>query len=167
MRLSQQMGLHAGIVRMNPELPITKQPQDRGRTQIPTGPAERGIAIHIPGIKSGAGLPQELDHRFAAEGGGPVERRFRFGPAVPHEAAGFRARQAHRMGIRSSVQQHPGHLVMGLAARLAQDRVQRGFPGIRQRQIHRSTVFDQELTELPVPMKRRAIQVELPSKTVE
>lgn len=167
MRLSQEKGLHAGIVRMNPELSITKLPQDRGRTQMPTGPAERGIAIHILGIGAGSGLQQELDRRFAAEGGGPVERGFRFGPAVPHEAAGFRARQAHRLGIRASGQQHPDHVMVGQAARFAQGGVQRGFPGIRQRQIHPGPVFDQELTELPVSMKSRAIQVEVPAETLE
>src|SRR5688572_18372158 len=69
-------------------LPITKLAQYRTRPDVPAGPTDWGIPIHVFRIASGAGVKEGLNRCFAAERGRPMKRRFGPGPTISHECAG-------------------------------------------------------------------------------
>ena len=58
-------------------------------------------------------------------------------------------------------------MVVGRAVRFAQSRVQWRFSGVRQGMIDVSALFDEELAELPVPMERSAMEIEVFSQRLE
>src|SRR6266700_1840304 len=58
-------------------------------------------------------------------------------------------------------------MVVGRTIGFAQGRVQWRFSGIWQRPIHLRAVFDEELAEPPVPMKSRAIELEVVAQRLE
>src|SRR5690348_13798661 len=86
--LAEQIVFHAGSLWVDAEFAVAEFAQNRRRTLIPAGPGERRVAVHVLGVKSGAGVEKALDGFFIGEGGGAVQRSFSPGAAVSHEAAG-------------------------------------------------------------------------------
>ncbi len=77
MRLSAKIGFHAAArggqcVRPDAEVAVAKQAKNRRRTEVPTGPGERCIAIHVIGVDARARVEQQLDSFFVPESGGAV-----------------------------------------------------------------------------------------------
>src|SRR5260370_9875802 len=60
-RLAQQMGSHARVIRANAEIPIAKLPENRSRAQMPARPGERRISIQILSVHVGACIHQALN----------------------------------------------------------------------------------------------------------
>ena len=149
---------------MNPKVTVTQLSQDRIRPQIPTCPTERRVSVHVFCFAVGSGFQQQLNGFFRSEGGGTMERRFGFGAAIAHEATGFYVRIGFGVGIRASRQQNSDDLFVGKTISFAQRRVERGFCGVGQRVIHIRAAFDQKLTQPPMPMKCRAVQIEIVSE---
>lgn len=71
------------------ELPVTELPEDRLRTRIPTGPAKRGVPVHVLGIGERAAVEQPLDGLSVPKRGGSVERRLALSATVAHKAGCF------------------------------------------------------------------------------
>jgi hypothetical protein len=74
---------------MDAELTVQEHAEKRRWTQVPTGPTERGIAIHIFGVAGGAGIKQKLDGFFVAECGSAMKWCLAPRADVAHECAGF------------------------------------------------------------------------------
>src|SRR5713101_320341 len=123
--------------------------------------------MHVLGVDFRTRIQEQLDGFFVAEGGGTVEWSLGFRSAVAHEAIGFNAFPGRAIWIRPAGEQHSDDVVVGRTIGFAQGRVQWRFSGIWQRPIYIGAVFDEELAEPPVPMKRRAIEVEVASQRLE
>ena len=87
--------------------------------------------------------------------------RFTFGSAVTHEAFRFCIGLRSAIRIGTTRQENLDNEVVCRTIGFAQSRVEWRLAGDGPCVIHVCTVFDQELTELPVPMKRRAIEAEI------
>ncbi|HET9281958.1 MAG TPA: hypothetical protein VFR24_08340 [Candidatus Angelobacter sp.] len=83
------VGCHVFVVRVDAEIGIEEQAENRRRAQVQTGPTERGIAIHILGVAGGTGIKQKLNGFFIAEGGSAMKRGLATGADVAHEGPGF------------------------------------------------------------------------------
>lgn len=136
-----------------------KFPENGRWPEVPTGPCERRISIHVSGVNDGTGIEKQLNRLLGAEGGGSVERRLGFCPAVPHEAPCFSGRFRRAIWIRPSGEEHFHDVFTGWVTGLAQGRVQRGLAGIGQGKIRARAMLDDELAKLPVPMKCSSVQI--------
>src|ERR687898_2340301 len=85
-RLPKQLGFHEApahamverraAIRSNAVVTVAKLPQDRIGTRVPTGPAERRISVHVPGLHRGAHIKEKLDCDLAANSRCAMEGRF-------------------------------------------------------------------------------------------
>ena len=97
-----QIGFHADIVRVNGKVTVTEFPENGAGAEVPTGPCERRISIHVFDVDDRACIQEKLDGLFGAEGCGTVERSFTFRPDVSHEATRFSGFFRHAVGIRAT-----------------------------------------------------------------
>lgn len=56
---------------------------------MPTGPTERGVAVHVFGVDLCADIEQKLNRFFVAERGSAMKRGLASGANVAHEGPGF------------------------------------------------------------------------------
>ena len=96
-----------------------------------------------------------------------MQRCFTFGPAIAHKAAGLGACSGNAVRVRTVGKQERQNSIMRQAVGCAQRSVQRCLAGIRQASIYVRTALDQELAELPVTMKCRAIEIEIIPQGIE
>src|ERR1039457_7393671 len=108
---------------MNAKIPITKLPENRHWTQMPTGPRERRISIHVLGVNRRASVQQKLDGLFVAESSRAVKWRLAFGAHVPHETAGLNGFLCYTIRIRAMGEQDPQHQVVGQTFRCTKRRM--------------------------------------------
>src|SRR5258706_16298262 len=109
---------------MNKKVTVAKFPENGVRTQMPTRPAKRRIAIHVFSIDNGACIQKQLDCLFAAKSSGTMQGSFGLRPDVSHEAPCFRVRPCHTIWIRTVRDQYLDDKIVGGAICLAQRRVQ-------------------------------------------
>jgi len=57
----QQISVHAGVIRADAKGAITKFPENGSRPEVPTGPGQRGISIHVFGVFGCPCIQQQLD----------------------------------------------------------------------------------------------------------
>lgn len=152
---------------MNAKSAITKFPENGSRAKVPTRPSQRGISIHVFGVFGHPCVKKKLDALLSAKGGGAVERGLGFRPDIAHEAVRFHGWFGHTIGICPRREQNLDDLGMGRTFGFAECGVQRSFSGIRQRTIHIRAIFNEELVQAPVPMKGRAIEIEVFSQRLE
>lgn len=114
-------------------------------TQVPTGPGECRISVHIFRIDPRTGIQQHLDGRFRAEGSRAVQGRFPLGPAIAHEVVGWNPWFGRVIGIRTTSEEHFDYGVMGLSIGGAEGCVQWRLTGVRLRLVYVRTLLDQLL----------------------
>lgn len=106
MGLSKQIDFHAYVIRVNPKIAVTELPKNGSRTQVPTRPRERRIAIHIFGIDFRSNIQKKLDGFFGSECCSAVEGSFGFRSAIAHEATCFSRCFCRAIWIRFSSKLH-------------------------------------------------------------
>ena len=107
------------------KLPITELSENGPGTQIPTGPGECGISVHVFGINPRTRIQKHLDGCFRAEGRRAVQGRFPLRSAIAHEVIRSNRWLGHAIGIRTIGEEHFDHSVMGLSIGGAEGCVQR------------------------------------------
>ena len=117
--------MSARQMRLSVKLPITELSENGPGTQIPTGPGECGISVHVFGVNPRARIQQHQDGCFRAEGRRAVQRRFPLGSAIAHEVVCHNRWLGRTIGIRAIVQEYFDHSIMGLAIGGAESCVQR------------------------------------------
>src|ERR1700690_249759 len=91
LRVAEQIGAHAAILRVDTEIAIEKFSKNWRWSQIPACPAQRRIAVHVLGINLSARSQQHINGFFIAERGSPVQRSFALRAPVTHKATCFNA----------------------------------------------------------------------------
>src|SRR6185295_16069213 len=89
------------VVGVNVEVTVAKLSKDRDWAQMPTGPRERRISIHILRVDGRAGVKQKLDSLFVSETGGTVKRSLALGAAVSHETSSLSRFLRYTIRIRA------------------------------------------------------------------
>ena len=84
---------------------------------------------------------------------------FRF--AISHETARFNGRSGDTIGIGALSEKHFEHKIMSQPIGSTQSRVKRSLTSIGQRLIHVGTLLDQKLTQPPVSVKRRSVEIKV------
>src|SRR4051794_36054012 len=107
MWLSEQVGGHRAPVGANTKVTVTEQSENGIWTQVPTGPAQWRISIHIFRFNACSRIQQHLDGLRRAKGRSTVQWCLPFGSAIPHETARFRGWLGHAIGICAIAQEHP------------------------------------------------------------
>src|SRR5687768_7899604 len=102
-------------IRLSTKLSITELSENRPGTQIPTGPSEWRISVHVFDINPRTGIQKHLDGCFRAEGRRAVQRRFSLGSAIAHEVIRWNRWLGHAIGIRTIGEEHYDHYVMSLS----------------------------------------------------
>src|SRR5882724_5788300 len=97
------------------KLTVTELSQNGPGTQIPTGPGEWGIPVHIFGINTRTRIQKHLDGCFRAEGRRAVQGRFPLGSAIAHEVIRSNRWLGYAIGIRTFGEEYFDHSVMGLS----------------------------------------------------
>ena len=128
-RLANKQRVHGAQLgrqmRLCMKLTVTELPKNWPGTQIPTGPTEWRISVHVFGINARIRIEKHLDGCFRAEGRRAVQRRFSLGSAIAHEVIRRNRWLGHAIGIRTIGEQHFEHSVMGLSIGCAESGVQR------------------------------------------
>ena len=107
------MDLHAtDIIRAKGMVTVTKLPENGSGAQVPAGPGEWGISIHVFRIDGRAGIQEKLDSLFRTKGGGTVERSFGFGSTVSHEGARLYRWLCSTIGIGTMSEQNSDDVVV-------------------------------------------------------
>ena len=132
-------------MRLSMKLPITEFSENGPGAQIPTGPGEWRISVHVFGVNPRTSIQKHLDGCFRAEGGCAVQGRFPLGSAIAHEVVRGYRWLGHAIGIRSIGQKHFDHGVVGLSIGCAERCVQRRFSSVWPRLVDASTLLDQIL----------------------
>ena len=104
---------------------VAEHSENRPGTQVPTGPGERGISVHVFGINPRTGIKKQLDGCFRAEGRSAVQGRFPLGSAIAHEVVRCNRWFGRAIGIRTIGEEHFDYSVVGLSISGAEGRVQR------------------------------------------
>jgi len=81
------------------KLPITELSENRPWAQMPAGPCECGISVHVFGIDPRTGIEKHLNCFFGTEGRRAVQRCFGSGSDIAHEGVRFHRRLGDAIGI--------------------------------------------------------------------
>ena len=112
-------------MRLSVKLPVAKLSENGSGPQIPTGPTECGISVHVFGINPRTRIQKHLNGCFRAEGRRAVQRRFALGSAIAHEVIRCNRWLGNAIGIRTIGEEHFEHNVVGLSIGCAEGCVQR------------------------------------------
>ena len=88
---AKEISRHSLVSGVYSEISKEKLSQDSCGPQVPTGPRQRRISIHVPGVDSGACIQQSLNRLFLAKSGCAMKRCLAFGAGVAHKPTRFRA----------------------------------------------------------------------------
>ncbi len=161
MGFAKEVRRHRTALGTNTELAVTEQAEYGIGTHVPTRPGERRISIHVLYLKIGLRIEQQLNGVFSTEGRRAMQGRLRFGSTIPHEAAGFCIRFGYTIRLCTMAKQHANHQIVGKPIRRAQCGMEGRFSRVGQGSIHVCALFNEKLTEPPVPVKRGAIEVQI------
>src|SRR5271156_8457 len=100
MRFTAEVGVHACVIRTDPVTVIAEFSENGCGPQMPTGPGEWRVPVHIFRVDNCTRVNQGLNGFFLSKRGGAVQWCFAFGADVSHEAAGFHAGLRSAIGIR-------------------------------------------------------------------
>ena len=173
MRMTEQIAFHAAPLhaefgagtlhgnRVNRMVADTEHLENERRATVPTRPGKGRIAVHVSGVDDRPRIQQQPDGLLGGERGGAMQGRLSPRQAIPHEAARLdrRLRRDIRIGPRS--QQHLDDVIKGGAVGGARRGMQGHLAGVGQGMVHIRAVFDEELTQPPVPMKTRPVEIEI------
>ncbi len=90
-----------------------------------------------------------------------MQRRLRFGSTIPHKAAGFCILFGYTIRLCAAAKQHSNHQIVRKPIRRAQSSMERRFSRVGQGYIDVCALFNEKLTETPVPVKRGTIEVQI------
>ena len=140
------------------KLPIAELFENGPGTQVPTGPCERGISVHIFRINPCTGIKKHLNGRLRAERSRAVQGCFPLGSAIAHEMVRGNRWRGRAIGVRTIREEHSDHRVMGLSIGGAEGRVQWLFTGVRHRVVYVRTLFDQVLAKTRVSVESGRVE---------
>ena len=167
MRFTEQVRRHGAPVGSNVKVTVTEHSENGIRAGIPTRPGEWRISIHVFRLNVCSRAQQDLDRFFGSKGCSTVQGCFTFCSAIAHEATGFNGMLGNTVWIRSMAQEHFEDEIVSKPLGVAQSCVQWRLSRVRSGLIHVGTLLDQELTEAPMPVKSRRMEIKIVSQRLD